>query len=152
MRSWSAVVAALLSVPVAHAGDWAPSAAEREVIQALSAHDGAPPCADLVARLSDPTASLAAIVEHVDSPPTVAVRAARCVVVRDDADAIVRTWLGRTDWAGIARVVAVALPDLPEPRAVALATDALQGPHAARFVTVLRTAPSPALRRLVEAR
>lgn len=121
----------------AHAGAWQPTADEAAAIKALSVRHGAPGCDALVTMLPDGAPSLVHIVDHVDSPPWVAIRAAHCATRLPAAHADVARWLSLADHAGIARVVATVLPELDAEVARSLLVQALAGPHADRVRSAL---------------
>lgn len=127
----------LLVGALAHAGTWQPTADEAAAIKALSVRHDAPDCAALVAMLPDGAPSLVHIVDHVDSPPWVAIRAADCATRLPAAHADVARWLSLADHAGIARVVATVLPELSDEIARPLLAQALAGPHADRVRSTL---------------
>jgi hypothetical protein len=141
LAAWFAVVGAGAAV----AGE--PSEAA-SVEAALRVRHDPPSCEALVAGLRDPAAALAAVVETVELPPWVPLRAARCAARLPSAEPAVRRWVVDAARPGLAEVVVDALRQVEPARAVPLARAALAGPHADRIRERLATSDVPALRAL----
>jgi hypothetical protein len=142
MKSLCTALALLVAVADARADE--PEVAR--VVQALAVRHDPPSCATLITSLHDPAGTLTTIVDTVTLPPWVAVRAARCAVGVEAADAAVHRWLRDPEKPGLTEVVVDALPTVPTVRAVALADAALHGPHAERARRRLAVSPTVELR------
>jgi hypothetical protein len=112
------------SAPVAWAGDDA-----ARVVTALSAREPTESCAQLVAALPDPVATLRQVVETHDAPAWLPVRAASCLATVPHAEPTLRLWVAREGWGGIADAVLARLDELPRAVALDLAKVALAGPN-----------------------
>lgn len=107
------------------------TAAEQELLVALSARDGAPTCAALAGLVEDPVGSFTRIVGTVQMPPSAPMRAARCLV-QDHAEAAADTiegWMRADDTEGLARLVMGELDHLPPELATRFAKAGLEGPY-----------------------
>jgi hypothetical protein len=133
------------------AADWTPTAGQEELARALSVRDAPPPCAELEAQAQDPLADLLAVVEHVQMPPWVSVRAATCVASRhaEAAEASLLRWVTDPDLRGLGLVTLNLLDDIPEPVAARVAAAALAGPSAEDARVRVARATTPAVRALV---
>ena len=107
---------------------WTPSAAEADLIQALSSRDASPPCAELEAKLPTPASSLQALVEHVTMPPWVGMRAAGCLISGHALEArpALENWVVDPELHGLAILVLGQLDTLPTEVATGVATLAIE--------------------------
>lgn len=112
--------------------EWTPNADEDAVYRALSVRDGGPDCASVEALAKDPVAALVSMVENVQQPPWVAVRAAQCLV-RGHAEQVkpnLMTWVVAPQKRGLAILLANEADAMPEAVAVEVARVGLAGPYA----------------------
>ena len=112
--------------------------AEREAMaRALSKRDSAPPCGEVEALSLDPLTDLVWLVEHIQKPPWVGMRAARCVLENHSAEAsaVLEDWVIDPALKGLGFLILDSLDDLPQTQAIELAQRALSegpDPEAAR--------------------
>ncbi len=111
----------------------APAAKGREaMIAALAVRDPEPSCEAVELLVDDPAAELIAVIDEVQMPPWVPMRAADCALARHGAqvgDRAVR-WVSEPEYEGLGILVINHLDDLPEPLAVDAVAAALRGPRA----------------------
>lgn len=143
-----ALLIALLFAATATA---APTDADR-VVAALSPREPQATCATLIGTLTDPAATLAAVVDGPEPVPWLRVRAASCAATLPAARPHLRRWVADPSLAGVADAVLQKLDGLPDDVSVDVARVALAGPHAALAQARLSVAASPALLRLVSGR
>jgi hypothetical protein len=117
--------------PAAPTG-YAPSADEAAMIRLLSTKDSPPACGDVEALSPSPVSALQHIVVGVSRPPTVAMRAADCLIVGHGAEvpAVLQQWVVDPNTRGLALLVLDRLDRVPAPVALEVAKAALSGPHA----------------------
>lgn len=152
MRRTSTILLAttLLATAPAAAGDAQPDDA---VFRALSVRHGAPSCEEVEALTPTPVETLLRLVEEVELPPWVPMRAAECLTTRhaEQIDDHLRRWVVGAETRGLGRLVVDHLDHVPRPLARELALSALrEGPEpelARARITRLRT---PELRDLAE--
>lgn len=128
----------------------APVEASRDaMVRALSARDGAPPCAQVEALSADPVGDLVWIVENVGMPPTAPMTAAACLLDRhaEAGAAAFEGWLSTDGHAGLAALVVQRLEVLPVGVATRFAASGLRGP----YVDVVRPAVEASARPEVRA-
>jgi len=104
---------------------------EQSVYRALSARDPAPDCAEIEAGVDRPVPILVRVAEEAEAPPWAPLRAAGCLVQRhgEAAEDHLRDWVVDPARAGLAELVLERVDLLPEPVAVEVVRDALDGPH-----------------------
>ena len=108
-----------------------PTDAQSEMIRRLSMRDGAPPCADVEAGSPDAVADLSAIVQNVELPPTVPMRAAECLIAKGDAAEVeLSRWMTGSKTKGLAMLLSDRIDALPVPLATRVVAAGLGGPHA----------------------
>jgi hypothetical protein len=107
-----------------------PTAEESAMITRLSNKDGAPSCTEVEALAAAPTPALQRIVEGVSRPPTVAMRAADCLIIGHSAEItpVLEAWVVDPSRRGLALLVLDRLDKLPPDVALILAKDAMGGP------------------------
>lgn len=123
------------------------------LVQALSPHDGAPPCADLGALSPDPATDLIWIASNVTTPPWVGMRAAECLVEghANAARSTLLSWVTRPELKGFGMLVLGKLDSVDTSLALELATAALSGgPDPAGARRRLLKSAQPELRALAE--
>lgn len=148
------ITAALLSVGLmgaAQADEWTPTPSQEAMYRALSIRDPAPDCAAVEALSADPLADLLVMVDQVEQPPWVGMRAATCVTTRhaEAGKATIGGWVVDPDKRGLAILVFNQLDAMPATVALPLATAALAGPLKADAEKRLQKAASAELRALV---
>ena len=113
---------------IAAVATWTPSASQEALVRMLSGRDGAPPCADVEAVGGDVLGDLIAVVDHVQSPPWVGMRAANCVLQghAGEAAATLELWVTDPELAGLGLLVLGALDQLEVEQAVGLAAAAIE--------------------------
>ena len=125
--AWAALeVAAAAEAAAADAAAWEPTEGQREVIRLLGARDSGVDCA-VVAELGQ--GGLVEIVEEIEQPPWVGMRAARCLVElhgeAEGTEAVLVRWVSEERWKGLGYLVLNLLDELPEGVAVRVATAAV---------------------------
>lgn len=132
---------------------WTPTAGERQLVEALSSRDAAPPCALLSPLVDDPVVSYQRIVDNVSMPPWVPMVAAQCLIQdhAEQAEPVLRTWLADDTLRGLAKLVVMNVQTLPEPLAVRLCDRAVKGPHAVMARRRLAADPREKIRAIIEA-
>ena len=138
-----------VSPPVPPSPEPAPAEASRDaMVRALSARDGAPPCAEVEALSADPVGDLVWIVENVGMPPTAPMSAAACLLDRHaeaGAEAF-EGWLSTDGHAGLASLVVQRFELLPSPVAVRFASVGLRGPYAESIRPAVAASMRPEVR------
>jgi hypothetical protein len=112
--------------------DWAPTAAETELIHQLSARDGSPSCASLEALVPDPVASFEHLIDHVQMPPWIGMRAAECLMIGHPVEAkpLMLGWVVNPEMKGLSIEALSLLDQLPVEVAVEVARKAISaGPN-----------------------
>ncbi|MCK6506447.1 hypothetical protein L6R53_24250 [Myxococcota bacterium] len=137
--------------PGAAAEPLAPTDAGYAVYRALSVRDPEPTCAEVEALSPTPVETLREVVDRAQQPPWAGMRAANCLVQGHGAEvqADLVAWVGGADTRGLALLVLDQLDLLPEDVALAVATAALAGPHAADASARVPKSRHPALQALV---
>lgn len=127
---------------------WTPDDGERALVRALSSRDGAPPCEQLEALVSDPSTSLRRIVEHVEMPPWAPMHAAACLIERHagEHEALLEAWVADPSRKGLARLVFHRMHLLAPAQTRALTERALAGPLAGDARAAMLTSPDPEVR------
>ena len=95
---------------------WEPNAEESAMYRALSARDPHPTCTSVEALAANPVETLTSMVQNVEMPPWVPMRAATCLVERH-SEAIepeLIHWVSDTEKKGLALLVFRRLDFLPE--------------------------------------
>lgn len=130
---------------------WTPTEAEQKLVAALSARDGAPPCAVVEALVPDPVVSLGRVVDNVKMPPWAPMHAATCLIERH-AEAVepdLERWVTEPGMRGLAKLVFNRLAIIESERAVRLARAGLNGPYATDASTAIRRDDLPEFTRLL---
>ena len=143
--------AAVVSVPIEQVPAAPPEGltAERKAMHtALSSRDGAPSCSDVEALASaQPHEDYLWLIEHVQQPPWVGIRAATCILQHhhEAAWAHIQHWLTQPELKGLALLVLNEIDSLPEDRAIELAQFAIRAgadPEAVRERLAQSSRPS----------
>lgn len=119
--------------------------------RALSILDPEPDCAELEGLTPDPVGDLLSVVDTVEEPPWVPLRAAACLsrrhapAVRSD----LVSWVSERETRGLAMVAIDSLPHMPAEVALQVVTAAAAGPFSATVEERLATSDDPSLRALV---
>ena len=118
------------------------------MLQALSARDRGPSCAEVEGLSPAPVEALLHIVEEVPLPPQAPMRAAACLVDRhpEEVREQLLAWVKREGTEGLGRLVLQRLDTLPEPIAVDVARVAVTGPLASEAVEAARSSKREAVR------
>lgn len=125
--------------------------AQQQMTKALSVRHDPPSCHDLEKLSEEPLADLLVLVNQVQRPSWVGMRAASCVVSRHGAEAeaeLVR-WVTSPDTLGLARLVANSIDALPPEVAATVATAGLSGMYAEDQRTRLMNSELESVRTLV---
>lgn len=131
--------------------NWPGTDAELQLYRALAVRDPEPVCAEVEALVPEPVASLAMIAEDIPMPPWAGMRAASCLA-RGHAEAAegkLRDWVVAEEGTGLAILVLQHLDQMPEPVAVELVRDALEGPWAQEASDAAAGSDRPAVRALL---
>jgi hypothetical protein len=139
---------ALPTTVLAAPGEWVPSAPEAALIQQLSLRDGSPPCAEMEASLPAPAASLKAVVQNVQMPPWVPMRAAECLLVghATESKPELLDWVTRPELKGLGLLALGRLDAMPVELATEVATTAIaRGPDPASARVRVARAVNPAI-------
>jgi hypothetical protein len=140
----------MIALLIATASAWTPTEAEQTLIRALSARDGAPPCAELEALVPEPVESFERVVEHVAMPPWAPMHAAACIIenhAHERAD-LLASWTTGERTKGLAKLVFHRLHLLDDDQAVELVEAARTGPWAVALDRSLTASPKGWLRDL----
>lgn len=114
---------------------WEPNAEENAMYKALSARDPHPSCASVEALSANPVETLNSLVENVEMPPWVPMRAATCLVQRH-SEAIepeMLQWVADPDKKGLALLVFRRLDHLPQEVEARVVARAQKGPFKAEL-------------------
>jgi hypothetical protein len=97
----------------------------------MSVRHAAPTCDTIDALTPDPVADLIWLMDHVEQPPWVGMRAAECIIANHAEAETVRLhqWVADPDRKGLMLMILSRLDKLPEPLAHSLAKATLAGPH-----------------------
>lgn len=147
------ILFALLLVPGLATAQTEPDDALQKVFRALSVRHSAPSCADVEALTPTPVKTLLSLVEEVESPPWVPMRAAECLTRRHHAEIAPQLdrWVTEAELRGLGLLVVGLLDELPEETGRTLATRALKdGPDPERVRARLLRSERPSLRALAE--
>ncbi len=109
----------------------APIEVDAAVVKALSAHDGVD-CEAVDGMVAEPQPQLLAIVQQVERPSNVPMRAAGCLIERhaaSSADAFVE-WVSTDNTRGLALLLFNRLADLPEDIRTEVEAAGRKGPYA----------------------
>jgi hypothetical protein len=101
------------------------------MVHALSIKDPPPPCEQVEALATDPVPLLLRVVDEIQRPPWVAMRAADCLVTRhaSSIEAEMTIWMGASQKKGLG-FLALAHLDAMEPAlATRIASAAMAGPY-----------------------
>jgi len=121
------------------------------MFKALSVREPQPACADVEALSETPVETLLELIDKAQQPPWVGMRAASCLI-QGHADAVQDTlvdWVQQEDSRGFAILVLNQIDTLPQPVAIAVATQALAGPYASDATSRIAKSTNPALLALV---
>jgi len=145
------MIIALLAATV-FAGDWTPTETEHTVMRALSVRDPEPLCADVEALSETPVTTLRSMVENVEMPPWVGMRAATCLASRhaSDVEDDLVDWVTDPAKKGLALVALGQLDKMPLPVATEVAQRAIVGSNPEMFRERVGRSSQPELRALVE--
>lgn len=127
--------------------------ADEAVRRALAARDAAPGCAEVEALTPTPVETLLRVVEEVELPPWVPMRAAECLATRHAAAVPdhLRRWVVAPETRGLGRLVVERLDAVPIDLARDLAMRALhEGPEPERARARIARLRTPELRALAE--
>jgi hypothetical protein len=128
-----------------------PSAEQMALYQAMKVRDPAPSCEGLVPLSTTLDTDLIWLVDHVQQPPWVGIRAAQCVVSHHadvQADTI-EAWMTDPSKMGVAILTLRLLDTLPEPTAIRFATAALAGPLSEKATLRLADSVHPGIKAMV---
>jgi hypothetical protein len=146
----SATTSDAAAVDLAPASAFTPTEVQAEMVRRLSLRDGSPPCSDVEAGSADPLQDLQAIVQHVELPPFVPMRAAECVIAKGDAaEGELTRWMTGADTKGLALLLSDRIDALPAPLATRVVTSGLGGPHADEVRARVVKSTLPEVRTLV---
>jgi hypothetical protein len=118
---------ALLLLAPAQAADGAFDA----VVHALSIKDPPPACEQVEALAPDPVPLLLRVVNEVERPPWVAMRAADCLVTRHapSIESEMTSWMGDRERKGLGLLALGHLDDMEPALATRIASAAMAGPY-----------------------
>ncbi len=135
IRHGLSFVALLVAIPASAAP--VDEDADQRMFRALSVRHSPPPCAEVEALSPDPIRSLTRLVEEVETPPWVPMRAAQCLALghaRDATDTL-KDWVRAPDKRGLMLLLVEVLDKLPRDVALQLGEIAVESgsdPDAAR--------------------
>ena len=117
----------LLASASAHAADDAFDA----MVRGLSIKDPPPACDQVEALATDPVPLLLRVVNEVERPPWVAMRAADCLVTRHapTIEAEMTSWMGDRNRQGLGLLTLNHLDEMEPALATRIATAAMAGPY-----------------------
>ncbi len=126
-----------------------PTDVQADMIRRLSMRDGAQPCAEVEAGSVDAASDLQVIVQRVELPPVVPMRAAECLIAKGDvAEGELIRWMSGEDTRGLAMLLADRIDTLQAPLAQRVVASGLAGPHAEVVRARVLKSAAPELRAL----
>ena len=107
-------------------------AEQTQLIRQLSHRDGSEPCQKLVTGDDRFRADLLMIVEHVEQPAWVGMRAASCIIELYPSKSVdvLEKWMTSENTMGLAYLLSTKIETLPEVVALRIGKAGVNGPHA----------------------